>query len=134
MLPSWSVGSTVTAKTAGSATSIAFSAETLHPPSPVDLRVAVLPSGDLSIGWVRRSRKGFAWIDGIDAPLGEARELYRVALISGAGTIERETDAPAITITGTDVTALGAGPATIEVQQIGDYGASRPASLTIILA
>lgn len=38
--------------------------------------------------WVRRSRSGFGWTDAVDAPLGEASELYAVT-VSAAGRLVR---------------------------------------------
>jgi hypothetical protein len=46
-----------------------------------------LPSGDALIGWTRRSRAGGAWRDGIDSPLGEERETYRVAWAGGTAEV-----------------------------------------------
>jgi hypothetical protein len=55
----------------------------LLPPAPVHGRVAPLPGGDLAIGWTRRSRLGWVWSDGGDAPLGEEVEAYRIAIMAG---------------------------------------------------
>jgi hypothetical protein len=63
------------------------SGEALRPPSPVHLTVRRAPSGDCDIRWVRRSRNGWAWIDGSDTPLGEEREEYAVRI--AAPGIER---------------------------------------------
>nr|WP_295661302.1 phage tail protein [Polymorphobacter sp.] len=57
----------------------------LRPLSPVALTVTTGPTGDRAIGWIRRSRAGFAWIDGADAPIGEEVEAYRLTVaIDGA--------------------------------------------------
>ena len=53
-------------------------AATIAPLSPVHLSATLLPSGDTEIRWVRRSREGWLWRDGVDVPVAEERELYRV--------------------------------------------------------
>lgn len=49
----------------------------LRPLSPVRLQ-ATVSEGDIVLGWVRRSRAGFAWTDFVDAPIGEADERYEI--------------------------------------------------------
>src|SRR3954468_10463114 len=66
-------------------------------------------SGDLVLNWTRRSRQGFAWVEGIDAPLGEAHEQYRVNLNGATGSREMSTPQPSLTIVAADVAALGGG-------------------------
>jgi hypothetical protein len=131
-MPSWSVGAFVTATGAGGASaSIAFGAEALRPPSPVNLSAELQSGGDLRLSWTRRSRQGFAWIDGVDAPLGEAREQYRVTITSGTDSVELSANEPSLLVPAAILSTLGTGSATIEVWQIGDFAASRPAQLNI---
>ena len=59
---------------------------TLRPLSPVFLSARRESDGAILIRWVRRSRQGWAWLDGIDAPLGEAAERYRLRVQSVGGT------------------------------------------------
>ena len=40
---------------------------------------------------------------------------------------------PALTIAASDLAAIGSGPAQVEVRQIGDFAASRPAQASINL-
>ena len=87
----------------------------------------------LDISWVRRSRSGWAWLDSVDAPLGETGEHYHVRLSGTAGAIELDCSAPSASLTATEVASLGAGNATIAVSQIGDLAASHDAALTILL-
>jgi hypothetical protein len=103
----------------------------LQPPSPVHLRAEENGAGDLSIQWVRRSRQGWAWLGGGDAPLGEEAERYRIA-IAGAG-FERvaETAAPAFLYAAAERAADGAGPIAVSVSQLGSLAASRPAILAL---
>lgn len=61
-----------------------------RPLSPVHLRLAA-HGGDLVATWTRRSREGFGWVDFVDAPLGEAAELYRIEIWRGDSLV-RKTD------------------------------------------
>jgi hypothetical protein len=56
------------------------------PPSPVHLAMRTGAGGALVLDWVRRSRGGWDWVDGIDAPLAEEAEAYRVVLDLADGT------------------------------------------------
>jgi len=73
-------------------------------------------------------------VDGIDAPLGEAREEYRVTLEGASGSTELIVTAPSATVAATDLAALGSGALTISVRQIGDAGVSRPAEINLTIA
>jgi hypothetical protein len=70
----------------------------------------------------------------IDAPLGESSEQYRVNLAGTSGSAELVATATSISVDAGQVAALGAGPVAVEVRQIGDVAASRPAKLTITLS
>lgn len=134
-LPSWSMGAVVNASTVGSSgASVNFSAEALRPRSPVNLTVGREPNGDLTLSWTRRSRQGFAWVDGIDAPLGEAREQYSVVLSGSLGAIELQSNEPSLIVPATMVAEIGTGSAAVEIRQIGDFAASRPAQVTITIS
>lgn len=58
-------------------TDFTIAGNALRPLAPVHLR-AHRDEGDIIVSWIRRSRSGFAWIDFVDAPIGEDREVYRV--------------------------------------------------------
>lgn len=99
------------------------------PPSPVHLAGEPQPNGDIVLSWTRRSRAGWGWIDGIDAPLAEEREAYRVVLVGSDGssrTIDVET--PGTILAAAD---RGNGELSVTVRQIGLYGESSPTSLTL---
>jgi len=135
ILPIWSLGATISASADGGAiASTQLEGEALRPPSPVNLTAQREPNGDLSVAWTRRSRRGFAWVDGIDAPLGEAREQYRVVISGSQDGLESSVDEPAIVIADAVLSDLGIGPALIEVRQVGDLTASRPAQISINLS
>ncbi|MZR14037.1 host specificity protein [Maritimibacter sp. DP07] len=60
----------------------------LRPYAPVHLR-ATRAGGDVAVSWVRRTRvDGDSW-QGVDVPLGEEAELYRVRVRQG-GAVKRE--------------------------------------------
>jgi hypothetical protein len=134
-LPASSLGAEigVTATGATDAT-IEFLGEGLRPPSPVNVAAEPLAGGDLRLSWTRRSRQGFAWVDEIDAPVGEAREQYRVTVTGSANATEKITPTEALVISADTLSLFGSGPVSIDVRQIGDFAMSRAAELTINLS
>jgi hypothetical protein len=91
------------------------------PPSPAHLGL----DGDM-VRWVRRSRTGWRWIDGADAPLGEESERYRVTIAPEGGTARtEEVTAPEITLAPGDRDS----GCLVTVRQAGSHGLSPPASL-----
>lgn len=104
--------------------------EALRPPSPCQLAVAG-GLGGLQIDWVRRSRMGWAWSDGLDAPIGEAGELYRVRVEQGAISREWSCAAPGLAIAGGELALFSSGAAIVSVVQVGDRAVSRPALATM---
>lgn len=112
---------------------VVVSGEQWRPPSPVRLAAERSANGDLVLSWVRRSRDGWSWTDEIDAPLGEARELYRVSVTGSAASAAFDCVSPDLVINAADLAPLGSGPAMVEVRQVGDRAVSRPASLPITL-
>jgi hypothetical protein len=103
-------------------------ADSLRPPSPVHLGAERLASGDVRIGWTRRSRLGWGWTSGSDTPLAEERELYRVTLASGGASRTVTVSEPLLLYTAAEQAADGlAGPLSIDVVQIGTHSSSRPA-------
>lgn len=67
----------------------AFRGIGLRPYAPAHLRAQRSGSGDIHIGWVRRTRiDGDSW-EGIEVPLGEAREAYLLRVWK-SGSILRE--------------------------------------------
>jgi hypothetical protein len=69
----------------------------------------VRSGGDLTISWVRRTRIGGAWRDGVDALLSEPSERYDVEIIAG------EVVKRMMTVTASSVVYTKA-------QQIADFG------------
>lgn len=101
----------------------------LRPPAPVHLSARRRSDGGFDLGWVRSSRLGWTWLDGVDAPLGEDREAYRVEITPSVGaSLLFEVGTSRLVL---EAGGLSAGPAVIAVRQIGTHGVSRPALLTI---
>ncbi len=111
--------------------------QAILPVSPVFLG-GTLSSGDWVLGWTRRSRLGWSWIDGADAPLGEEQELYRIDLSQGGVIFRSATvsvpqwtyDAASIAA---DTGAGIAGTVDVAVRQVGTFGAGRPATMIITI-
>ncbi len=116
---------------AGSLASAVVTGEALRPPSPVHLTARESSGGDLEIGWVRRSRAGWTWSSGNDAPLGEEIEAYQVEILRDGLSRAATVVEPRWTYTAADRAADGSGPVTIGVVQFGMHGPSRPARLAI---
>jgi hypothetical protein len=111
------------------ATGAAVNGASVLPPAPVGLSAVVGSDGDVQFRWVRRSRSGWRWLDGVDVPLVEESEAYRITLIDAAGgQRDATTSTPEWTLPASE---RGAGAITMQVRQIGRFGLSLPAELTI---
>jgi len=128
-MPMSSIGALVSGQADVATASIEFGAQSVRPLSPVGLQARFAINGDLVLSWIRRSRQGVAWIDRIDAPLGEMREQYQVDISGPGGSIEVIADEPSLAIAADDLSVLGPGDATIEVRQVGDLAISPPVQL-----
>lgn len=102
----------------------------LRPPPPVHLTAHWLDDGTLRFDWTRRSRTGWAWLDGGDASLGEETERYRLTIAPSTGRMRTvETMTPSYAYAPADQIADGAAMAssvTISVSQLGAIAASSP--------
>jgi HK97 family phage prohead protease len=105
----------------------------LLPLAPVHLRAARF-SDTIVVSWVRRSRVGWGWTDGVDVPLGEEVERYRIIITPNAGPPRTfEVAAPQWIYAAAERSAdLSEGAQSIQaaVTQLGNHGASRPAHVT----
>lgn len=113
----------------------------LKPLAPVHLRARREADGSLACGWTRRSRDGWRWMDGVDAPLGEASERYRVRFtpIGGGSSIAEsqvEVVAPQCIVSAQDLgdwRSSGANAVRIAVAQIGTHAVSAETGLIVAL-
>jgi hypothetical protein len=113
---------------------LAVNGEALIPPAPAHM-TATAAGGGWTIGWVRRSRAGWRWSSGGDAPLAEESERYAVRVLHG-GTLTRSTEvtAPEWTYDAAMI-AIDAvsGGVSIEVRQVGTRAMGRPATITLTI-
>jgi hypothetical protein len=104
--------------------------EALRPPSPAHLRASWTAAGEVKATWVRRSRSGWAWLDGLDAPLGESVERYRIRV--GSRRIGRSgNDSGRSSDSGRAACTAWRGPFNLSVVQVGDFAESRPAIVIV---
>ncbi|WP_230481060.1 phage tail protein [Sphingomonas sp. Leaf21] len=99
----------------GVATAATVTGCSVLPPAPIGLWSRHQSGGEVAIGWTRRSRIGWRWLDRVDAPLGEEGERYRVT-VGGREAIVTEP--------------RWSGPAQagerVTIRQLGTWGASPP--------
>lgn len=126
VLPAGNVGQswTIRAVTYGDSlnngleSSFTITAESLKPLSPVlPLARKNMPSGDITISWVRRARIDNGMRDYVDVPLMEQAELYDLELMSGSTVVRSwRLATPIVTYTA--------------AQQLADFGIA-PISLSV---
>ncbi|SFR97966.1 phage tail protein [Sphingomonas jatrophae] len=101
-------------------------ARAVRPPAPVALTAERLPDGTVVVRWTRRSRTGWDWLDGADAPLGEEREAYRLTI----GGRTEETGSPVWRYSPAAQAAdRQTGPIAIAVRQLGTIAVSDPVEI-----
>lgn len=109
-----------------------FVGRALRPPSPVRLSANRLGDGTVRIGWTRRSRAGWTWLDGGDAPLGEETERYHLTITPSIGALRTvETGGAGYDYGVAEQTAdgsAGAGSVIVSVAQLGSVAESLPAA------
>lgn len=94
-----------------------YTGKTLKPFSPVHIAGERDVSDNLTITWVRRTRLGGEWRDGVDVPLSEETESYEVDIMNGSTVVR--------TITATTQTCSYSA-----AEQTTDFG-SPQSSLTV---
>lgn len=108
------------------------------PLSPAHLRIGPEDGAGRAIGWVRRSRAGWRWTDGAEAPLAEEAELYGIALSRNGAVFRTQEVAGCAWLYGAAAMAADrgaglSGPVTVSVRQIGTFGAGRAAEAAFVL-
>jgi hypothetical protein len=111
-----------------------FTGEAARPPSPVALQAVIAADGALVVSWVRRSRRGWDWTDGMEVPLGENSEAYRIVLQGSVNTERFECTTTSFSIAAAQLASVGAGTATLSVMQVGDHALSRATAIQIQIA
>ncbi|RYY22460.1 MAG: hypothetical protein EOP62_23135 [Sphingomonadales bacterium] len=98
------------------------------PPSPAHFGAEILGDGSVQLNWVRRSRIGWRWSDGMDAPLGEERERYRIFVTPEEGNAWTvELAAPGMLLP----PEIRTSALHVAVRQSGTHGLSLPATLSL---
>ncbi|MGV3770839.1 MAG: phage tail protein, partial [Sphingobium phenoxybenzoativorans] len=110
--------------------------EALIPLPPVHVAQEPDGAGGVTVRWVRRSRAGWRWLDGVDAPLGEESERYALRLMDGGVTVRSaETAAPLWTYSAAMIAADAAaghgGPLRLDIRQAGAQAVGRAASVML---
>lgn len=95
-----------------------YSGAALKPYSPVHIEGTRDGAGNLSMTWIRRTRLGGSWQDGIDVPLNEEVEAYEVDIMNGGNVVR--------TISGLSTSAASYSAA----EQTADFG-SPQASVSV---
>ena len=87
------------------------------PYSPVQIEGARDGSSNLTIAWVRRTRIGGDWRDGVDAPLGEESESYEIDIMNGLTVVRTLTaTTPSVTYSAANQTTdFGSPQASIDI-------------------
>lgn len=93
----------------------------LKPLAPVHVYAIPQPSGRRRVKWVRRTRIGWDWRDGVDAPLGETTESYSADLIDATGAVVATTTTadPEWLITGAFAQQYQLGDTQCDLQMVG---------------
>ena len=103
------------------------------PMAPVHLRASE-EAGGLRLSWARRSRTGWRWSDGVDAPLGEELERYELVWSDAAGPFRRvELGTPSYLYPSSeqaaDLAAGHGGAVKLTIRQIGTHGIGPAATI-----
>ncbi len=101
----------------------------LTPRPPVHGKLSVLANGDQQLSWVRVPRVDFGWRQGVDQPLVESQEQYRIRLLaSDLAEISIWTSgAPVLTVAASQWASLVSqlnGVGSFNIQQLGDHANS----------
>ena len=110
--------------------SLVVAGAAVRPPAPVAIRASRQPDGAIALSWTRRSRLGWAWLDGGDATLGEDGERYRLDLMPATGRPRTaEVQTPGYLYTAAEQAEDGAGGAAslrVSLAMLGTSAASAP--------
>lgn len=121
----------------GTEATLATAGRAVTPLSPVRLTAARRSDGGFDFSWIRRSREGWRWRDGVDVPLGEERENYRI-MRTGLGLLplsedSRSTDWSYSSAQRAADLAAGVTAIEVAVSQVGSQHVSRAATLVLSL-
>jgi hypothetical protein len=137
-LPSGSVGAEVRAIAHGlgdaaplPAATRLVSGEAMRPPSPCHVK-AMRVGSNLSLSWVRRSFRNWAWSDGVGDGPDSFPEHYRVTLQGPAGQIAVDTANRSILLDPSQVPGSAGQSIDMSIATIGPAAVSHSATQTIM--
>ena len=110
----------------------------LRPLSPVHLRATQRSDGGIDLTWIRRSREGWRWPDGIDVPVAEENELYRMEIAASPSAV-RLSEVLTVPYCGlsaaqlAELRAAGSTSLEISIRQIGRFAVSDPTTTILPL-
>ena len=109
-----------------------LSGEAMRPPSPCHLTLWS-ESGGLRAEWIRRSHRGWDWLDEVGVPEDPFAELYRVTIEGPVGQVIVETAASGLFRDWTDLPAAGGETVLVTVSTVGPRAVSHGISATLTL-
>lgn len=114
-----------------------LSGRSIRPPAPVHLDAKRQLDGGIAIAWIRRSRIGWVWSDGGDAPLGEEQERWSLTITPDSGAARTaEIGAGYYLYSQADQIADGAAAASqfeIRVAQLGALAIGEPPAVAAFI-
>ena len=108
---------------------------TLRPLVPVHPRIKPSAAGGLVLSWTRRARGAWAWLDGVETPLGEQAEAYLVGLgDAGQPVLRWELVQPLLELSAATLAQLSSEHSgqPLWVRQVGSFATSPPLLLTTL--
>jgi hypothetical protein len=106
--------------------------EAMRPPSPCHLELW-RESGGISAQWVRRSHRGWDWLDEVGVPDDPFAELYRVTIEGPQGQMSFEVTTPAFNCALADLPAVSGGTIRLTVAMVGPLAISHGCTATTII-
>jgi Putative phage tail protein len=118
-------------------TTLAVSGHATLPFAPVHAASGITADNGIELNWVRRSRIDYGWNDGVDQPLVEESEAYAIEAFRNSVLIANwNSNEPRLVLPSSQIAdlQLSAGAVvTFSIRQIGRYGQSAPAELTVTI-
>ncbi len=118
------------------AQSFAYNANALKPYAPAHVAGERDGAGNLTISWIRRTRHGGSWRDGVDVPLSEASEAYEIDILDGEDVVRTlSASTPSVSYDAADQTSDFGSPqssVSVKIYQMSErIGRGRPAEVSV---
>ncbi len=128
------VGTAITLEASGigdvtpSTAAVLVTGNAIRPRSPIHGFAKLTGLQDIDVGWTRRTRVDPGWIDGVDVPLAEDSEQYRITIhCAGTELLTETVQTNQFTLAAAILLSWNLPPEstlTFEVRQIGRYSMS----------